>query len=67
MSPGTEPGDGSAARPPVLLVPGWSDRARALKRLRAFLLAEGWPVVHVLDFADRFGGFQQSAGRHGGE
>jgi pimeloyl-ACP methyl ester carboxylesterase len=49
------PGDGSAARPPVLLVPGWSDRARALKRLRAFLLAEGWAAVHAFDFADRFG------------
>lgn len=45
----------SASRPPVLLVPGWSDRARALNRLRAFLLAEGWPAVRVLDFADRFG------------
>jgi triacylglycerol lipase len=42
---------------PVLLVPGWSDRARALRKLAEYLLASGWPVdaVHSLEFADRYG------------
>lgn len=42
---------------PVLLVPGWSDRARALRRLARFLLDSGWPRdrVRALDFGDRFG------------
>lgn len=43
--------------PPTLLVPGWSDGARALLRARDFLLAAGWPPSHVacVDFRDRYG------------
>lgn len=42
---------------PVLLVPGWSNRARAMRRLARFLLQNGWPRdrVRALDFADPFG------------
>jgi len=42
---------------PVLLVPGWSDRARALRKLEQFLLDSGWSAdaVHSLEFADRHG------------
>jgi triacylglycerol lipase len=44
-------------RPPTLLVPGWSDTARALRHCRAHLLAAGWPETHVasVQFRDRFG------------
>jgi triacylglycerol lipase len=44
-------------RPPVLLVPGWSDTARVLQPCRRFLVSEGWPAEHVdcLSFRDRFG------------
>lgn len=44
-------------RYPVLLVPGWSNRARAWRRLASFLLSDGWPSnhVHALDFEDPFG------------
>ncbi len=43
---------------PVLLVPGWSDRARRLSRLRADLLEAGWPAerLELVDFRRRFGG-----------
>jgi triacylglycerol lipase len=43
---------------PVLLVPGWSDRARRLRWLRAYLLESGWSDSHVevVEFNDRFGG-----------
>lgn len=42
---------------PVLLVPGWSNRARALHPLARHLLRSGWSAdrVRALDFADRFG------------
>lgn len=42
---------------PVLLVPGWSNRARALRRLARYLLAHGWPRdrVRALEFRDPFG------------
>ena len=44
-------------RPPVLLIPGWSDTARVLQPCRSFLLADGWPdeSVHCLSFRDRYG------------
>lgn len=44
-------------RPPVLLVPGWSDTARVLRPCREFLLRHGWPetAVHCLSFRDRHG------------
>lgn len=44
-------------RNPVLLVPGWSNRARALRRMARFLLDQGWPRerVRALDFVDPFG------------
>jgi triacylglycerol esterase/lipase EstA (alpha/beta hydrolase family) len=43
---------------PVLLVPGWRDRARKLRHLQQHLLAAGWPAhtVHSLEFRNRFGG-----------
>jgi triacylglycerol lipase len=43
---------------PVLLVPGWSDRARKLRHLQQHLLAAGWPAhtVRALEFRNRFGG-----------
>lgn len=43
--------------PATLLVPGWSDDARALGRARDFLLGAGWPPSHVacVDFRDRYG------------
>jgi len=46
-----------AVLPPVLLVPGWSDTARVLRRARAFLLEHGWTdgEVQCLSFADRYG------------
>jgi len=46
-----------SGRPPVLLVPGWSDTARVLRPCRAFLLGRGWPerAVHCLSFRDRYG------------
>jgi triacylglycerol lipase len=45
------------AAPATLLVPGWSDTARSLKRARDHLLAAGWPpaAVAVADFRDRYG------------
>ncbi|MBR9991276.1 MAG: hypothetical protein KFH98_16050 [Gemmatimonadetes bacterium] len=46
-----------SGRPPVLLVPGWSDTARVLEPCRRFLLAEGWSDegVQSLSFRDRYG------------
>jgi triacylglycerol lipase len=43
---------------PVLLVPGWSDRAQRLRHLRLDLLRAGWPAerVEIVDFRHRFGG-----------
>lgn len=48
----------TAARPAVLLVPGWSDSDRVLRPLARRLHAEGWPPSHVraLGFHQRFGG-----------
>ncbi len=42
---------------PVLLVPGWSNKARAMRRLARHMLRSGWPAdrVRALDFGDRFG------------
>lgn len=42
---------------PVLLVPGWSDHSRALRRIEAYLTARGWnpDQVRALEFRDRFG------------
>jgi triacylglycerol esterase/lipase EstA (alpha/beta hydrolase family) len=42
---------------PVLLVPGWSDRAKRLYPLRDDLLRAGWRANHieVVDFRRRFG------------
>lgn len=47
----------SSLRPAVLLVPGWSDTARQLRRCRSFLLESGWPErqVSCLSFRDRYG------------
>ena len=44
-------------RPPVLVVPGWSDTDRQLRAIRRFLLECGWPdgQVSCLSFRDRFG------------
>ena len=44
-------------RLPVLLVPGWSDRARKLRFLQAALHDAGWSSgwVHAVDFRDRYG------------
>lgn len=42
---------------PVLLVPGWKDRARRLHWLRDEFVRAGWPRsgVGLVDFRDRFG------------
>jgi triacylglycerol lipase len=46
-----------AQRVPVLLVPGWSDRAQRLSWLREQFIAAGWRPsdVAIVDFRDRFG------------
>lgn len=51
------------SRLPVLLVPGWSDRASALEPLRRHLVASGWPIewVAAIDFRDRYGSNVQHA------
>lgn len=57
--------DGSwQAHWPVLLVPGWSDGPRVMRRLRRRLLAAGWPegAVEVVAFRDRFGSNVAHAG-----
>jgi triacylglycerol lipase len=43
---------------PVLLVPGWSDRARQLRHVQQHLRIAGWPEesVHTVEFRDRYGG-----------
>lgn len=43
--------------PPVLLVPGWSDRAEEMESLRKRFVASGWPPerVRVIEFADPLG------------
>ncbi|MGH7503199.1 MAG: esterase/lipase family protein [Longimicrobiales bacterium] len=43
---------------PVLLLPGWKDRARALRHLVRGLIANGWPALFVtaIEFKDPFGG-----------
>ena len=45
------------APPPVLLVPGWSDRPAVMRRLRRRLIEAGWAesAVDVVGFRDRFG------------
>jgi triacylglycerol lipase len=42
---------------PVVLVPGWADRPRSLRHIRAHLLRSGYSTdsLHVLDFKRRFG------------
>lgn len=45
----------ATARYPVLLVPGWSDRARALHHLYEYLHLQGWATVRTLEFRDRYG------------
>ena len=42
---------------PVLLVPGWSDRAKRLAFLKREFANAGWPepAIGVVDFADRYG------------
>lgn len=42
---------------PVVLVPGWSDRARALRPLERHLIRAGWAPdqVHSIEFRDRYG------------
>lgn len=42
---------------PVVLVPGWSDRARALRHLHRHLTSAGWGVdqVRSIEFRDRYG------------
>lgn len=42
---------------PVLLIPGWSDRAKRLSWLQRQFIRAGWPADHVsvVDFRDRFG------------
>ena len=41
----------------MLLVPGWSDTARSLRRMARHLVEAGWPgrIVRPLGFRDRFG------------
>jgi pimeloyl-ACP methyl ester carboxylesterase len=48
---------GERRPPPTLLVPGWSDTARAVRHARSFLLDSGWPESHVscVEFRDRYG------------
>lgn len=47
----------------MLLVPGWSDRAKRLYPMRDDLLRAGWPTAHVevVDFRQRFGGNTEHA------
>ena len=42
---------------PVLLVPGWSDRAKRLAWLQRAFIAAGWPesALGIVDFNDRYG------------
>ena len=42
---------------PVVLVPGWRDRPRAMRHLRRYLIEAGWPesAITVVGFRDRFG------------
>ena len=42
---------------PVLLIPGWSDRARQLRHVQRHLLAAGWleDAVRAVEFRDRYG------------
>jgi triacylglycerol lipase len=42
---------------PVLILPGWKDRARALRRIARGLEAHGWPphTILPLEFHDPFG------------
>jgi triacylglycerol lipase len=48
---------------PVLLVPGWSDRADRLDWWRIQFVRAGWPsnAVHVVDFRQRFGDNREHA------
>jgi pimeloyl-ACP methyl ester carboxylesterase len=57
MMRATRSDESSGLRVPVLLVPGWSDRPRVLRRLRDRFLAAGWPpdAVATVDFRDRYG------------
>jgi triacylglycerol esterase/lipase EstA (alpha/beta hydrolase family) len=42
---------------PVLIVPGWKDRARALRHIARALVERGWPpdFVSAIEFEDPFG------------
>lgn len=53
---------------PLLLVPGWSDRARQLDWLRRELVRAGYPLnaVRAVDFRDRFGSNLEHAAEIGG-
>jgi triacylglycerol lipase len=44
-------------RRPVVLVPGWRDRPRALRHLHGFLVRAGWAEqdLALVEFRDRFG------------
>jgi triacylglycerol lipase len=50
-------------RPPIVLVPGWSDTGATLQPARRFLIDAGWPDSHVLsvDFRRRYGGNREHA------
>jgi pimeloyl-ACP methyl ester carboxylesterase len=49
--------------PATLLVPGWSDTSRALRRAESHLVEAGWPRTHVacVDFARRYGSNMEHA------
>jgi triacylglycerol lipase len=53
-----------AIPPATLLVPGFSDTPRVLRRCRRHLLEHGWPATHVeaLGFRDRYGSNLEHAG-----
>ena len=62
-----EPSSAAEPRVPVLLIPGWSDRARRLDWLRSALVRAGWPAngVATVEFKDRFGGNAEHAAEIG--
>lgn len=57
MAEPTLSSDRGRPRVPVLLVPGWSDRPRVLRRLHGRFIEAGWPrhAVTVVGFRDRYG------------
>jgi triacylglycerol lipase len=50
-------------RLPVILVPGWSDRSRAVRHLKDRLVDAGWPAdqVTAIEFRDRYGSNREHA------